>query len=315
MTVTETGPNRASAAYDSFSITTLTPHLGAEVDGLDLAQPLDDQQLTDLRQAFADWSVLVFRNQILDRDQHKAFGRHFGRLHVHPLNHSRDNDPEILIVKTTKDSPYTAGDGWHTDVTCDAIPPLRVGALHHRDTRGRRATRCTQHVPRVRAAVADDAGVPRGPHRCSRRRHPLRRQLRNDSAGRRLSTQRTPGRRCPSGHGPEGAVREQRVHVPHQGPAQMGEPACCSTLLYTHIATTPRLHCRVRWEPNTLTLWDNRCTQHHAVWDYHPHSRYGERVSVVGDVAAGRGAPGLTLRSPTEGRHGVSACPALGVFD
>ena len=38
-----------------------------------------------------------------------------------------------------------------------------------------------------------------------------------------------------------------------------------------------------QWLPNTLTLWDNRCTQHHAIWDYFPHSRRGERVSVVGE--------------------------------
>ena len=52
--------------------------------------------------------------------------------------------------------------------------------------------------------------------------------------------------------------------------------------LTNFIATTPKLTCRVRWEPNTLVFWDNRCTQHHAVWDYYPHSRYGERVSIVG---------------------------------
>jgi taurine dioxygenase len=40
----------------------------------------------------------------------------------------------------------------------------------------------------------------------------------------------------------------------------------------------------VRWTPNTLTFWDNRCTQHHAVWDYYPNSRYGERVSIVGEA-------------------------------
>jgi taurine dioxygenase len=40
----------------------------------------------------------------------------------------------------------------------------------------------------------------------------------------------------------------------------------------------------VNWTPGTLTLWDNRCTQHHAVWDYHPYSRYGERVSILGDA-------------------------------
>ena len=53
--------------------------------------------------------------------------------------------------------------------------------------------------------------------------------------------------------------------------------------LYDFIATTPKLHCRVHWEPNTLTLWDNRCTQHHAVWDYYPQTRYGERVSILSD--------------------------------
>ena len=53
--------------------------------------------------------------------------------------------------------------------------------------------------------------------------------------------------------------------------------------LLTHIATTARLTCRVEWQPNTLTLWDNRCTQHHAVWDYWPESRYGERVSILGN--------------------------------
>jgi len=50
-----------------------------------------------------------------------------------------------------------------------------------------------------------------------------------------------------------------------------------------HFATTPKLWCRVNWTPNTVTLWDNRCTQHHAVWDYYPYSRYGERIAIVGD--------------------------------
>jgi taurine dioxygenase len=52
--------------------------------------------------------------------------------------------------------------------------------------------------------------------------------------------------------------------------------------LYTLVATTPKLWARVNWTPNTLALWDNRCTQHHAVWDYYPHSRYGERIAIVG---------------------------------
>jgi taurine dioxygenase len=53
-------------------------------------------------------------------------------------------------------------------------------------------------------------------------------------------------------------------------------------LLFGLVATKPLLSCRVRWAANTLVFWDNRCTQHHAIWDYYPHARYGQRVSING---------------------------------
>ncbi len=53
-------------------------------------------------------------------------------------------------------------------------------------------------------------------------------------------------------------------------------------MLYAHIARTPLLHCRVRWQERTLVLWDNRSVQHHAVWDYFPHTREGRRIAVDG---------------------------------
>src|SRR6185503_3606552 len=85
--------------YRSFSVTPIAPHVGAEIRGLDLAR-LTPEQVADVKAAWADWLVLVFRDQSLTREQHKAFGRHFGRLHVHPMHHGRpDHDPEILTVK------------------------------------------------------------------------------------------------------------------------------------------------------------------------------------------------------------------------
>lgn len=102
----------------------LTPHIGAEIRGVDLSKPLGNDEFSAIYQAWLDWKILVFRNQHLDREQHKAFARRFGKLHVHPMQHSYGGDPEILVVKTTAKSAYTAGDGWHTDVTCDEVPPL-----------------------------------------------------------------------------------------------------------------------------------------------------------------------------------------------
>ena len=90
----------------------LTPHIGVEITGVDLGSPLDNQTMSAIHQSFLDWMVLVFRDQQLDREQHKAFGRRFGRLHTHPMNFRTTDDPELLMVKTTSDSAYTAGDGW-----------------------------------------------------------------------------------------------------------------------------------------------------------------------------------------------------------
>ena len=154
--------------YRTFEVNSLTPHIGAEVRGVDLAQPLSNEQAQDVSDAWRDWKVLVFRDQHLDREQHKAFGRRFGSLHVHPMQHTYGGDPEILMVKTTADSPYTAGDGWHTDVTCDEIPPLG-SMLYVTETpaSGGGDNALCGHVPGLRIAVGADARLSRRPSRRS----------------------------------------------------------------------------------------------------------------------------------------------------
>lgn len=271
-----------TTSYDSFEINPLTPHIGAEVTGIDLSSPLDDKQLGDVQQAFADWSVLAFRDQHLDRDAHKRFGRYFGDLHTHPMNYSRSGDPEMLIVKTTADSAFTAGDAWHTDVTCDAIPPL-ASALYVTETPEcgggdtlyadmylayELLSPAMQSFLEGMTAVHDGAipyvgsygsKAPEGGY--PRNEHPV------------IAVHPVTGRKV---------LYVNSGFTSHIRDMRAWESRALLDALFKHIATTPKLYGRVEWKPNTLTLWDNRCTQHHAVWDYYPHSRYGERVSVVG---------------------------------
>lgn len=272
--------------YPSFAISALTPAFGAEIHGLDLAVPLTDDQWRDVDQAFADWGVLVFRDQHLDREAHKRFGRHFGRLHVHPLNPQRGaEDPEILVVKTTAESSYTAGEGWHADVTCDEVPPLG-SALYITETPA-----CgggdTMFADMARAydllspamqdflvgmtAVHDGARPYVGKYQYTppeggypRHEHPV------------VSVHPVTGRRV---------LNVNSGFTSHIRGLARWESQTILEGLYQLVATTPKLQCRVRWEPGTLTLWDNRCVQHHSVWDYYPHTRYGERVSIVADEA------------------------------
>jgi taurine dioxygenase len=72
----------------------ITPHIGAEIRGLDLSISLDNEAFAGVHQAFLDWGVLVFREQELSRDQHKSFARRFGNLHTHPMNNKGTGDPE-----------------------------------------------------------------------------------------------------------------------------------------------------------------------------------------------------------------------------
>jgi len=52
-------------------------------------------------------------------------------------------------------------------------------------------------------------------------------------------------------------------------------------LLFRHIESQIAFQTRIHWTPKSLLIWDNWATQHHAVWDYYPEERWGERVSVV----------------------------------
>jgi taurine dioxygenase len=279
-------------AYPSLEVAPLTPHIGAEVHGIDLAKPLTEGQLADLRQAFRDWMVLVFRAQHLDREQHKAFARHWGRLHVHPMHHAGSargfDDPEILLVKTTATSRYTAGDGWHTDVTCDEIPPLG-SMLYVTEVPGdgggdtlfadmylayEMLSAPMQRFLEGLTAVHDGAlpyvggygsKPPEGGY--PRNEHPV--VVAHPETGRKV-------------------LYVNSGFTSHIKDLSRHESRALLDFLFAHIAQTPKLTCRVRWTPHTLTFWDNRCTQHHAVWDYYPNTRYGERVSVVGTARPAR---------------------------
>ncbi len=269
--------------YQTFDVRTLTPHIGAEVADVDLSCPLSNEQAQDIHQAFRDWKVLVFRDQVLSREQHKSFAQRFGKLHVHPMQHLNSGDDEILIVKTTAESPYTAGNGWHTDVSCDEIPPL--GSMLY----------ITQ-TPECGGGDTLFADMNLAYDLLS---EPMQQFLAgltaiHDGAVPYIGSYNT---KAPQGGYPRS---EHPVIVEHPETGKKvlyvnsgftshikglnpNESRALLNLLYRHIDSTPRLYCRVEWQPNTLTFWDNRCTQHHAVWDYYPCSRYGERVSIVGE--------------------------------
>jgi len=118
------------------TVTKLGQHLGAEISGVDLSRPLNDDMFSKIAAAFYDSEVVVFRNQTLTPEQHIAFTRRFGVLEQHVRKeHRLDGYPEVLIVSNVRDAQgkaigvEDAGRFWHSDLSYKQVPSL-LSALY-----------------------------------------------------------------------------------------------------------------------------------------------------------------------------------------
>jgi taurine dioxygenase len=188
-----------------------------------------------------------------------------------------------MIIRADKDSPRANGEGWHSDVSCDQIPPMgsilyiRQCPPHGGDTlfasmyaayealsdrmkaylEGLTAIHDGEENYRgtyAYAGVQDKATYPRAEHPVIRT-HPV-------TGKKALYVNRGFTRRI--------------VGVPRD------ESAAMLAYLWNH-AENPLFQCRFRWQENSIAFWDNRCVQHRAMWDYWPHTRSGHRVTVLGE--------------------------------
>ena len=110
--------------YESIVVRPMTARIGAEIGGVDLAGPISNSQQDELHRAMAQHQVLFFRDQHLTHEAHKAFGRRFGELAIHSGVSGLEEHPEIVAIHADEHSKNVAGENWHSDLTCNAEPPM-----------------------------------------------------------------------------------------------------------------------------------------------------------------------------------------------
>jgi len=263
-------------AYSSITVTPTTPHIGAEIGNIDLTKPLSNREVEELHQAFAEHQVIFFRNQPIDHEAHKALARHFGELHIHvgPSTESKPlpGQPEIRALHFDENSEKVAGERWHTDQSCAAIPPLgSILYLHTVPPNGGGATLFASTY------AAYDALSPR-----------MKSYLQGMTAthdGRRAFGPNAPVNSHPiivmhpvTGRKLIFVNRSQTSHIDGL-PAE--ESAAILNFLADH-CVRPEWQMRFQWTKDSIAFWDNRCTHHRAIWDYHPNVRSGFRIQIKG---------------------------------
>lgn len=279
----------------------LSGHIGAEIEGIDLAN-LNNETFAALKSLFLQYQVVILRNQALTRDQHIALGKRFGDLHVHPMAKGPEGYPEIFPIEADANSSNDPkairggkravnGGHWHSDVSCDVEPPLG-SLLYLRDvpeyggdtlfSSGYAAYEALS--PALQSLLEGLTAVHSG--EATYRLH----------YGHQAAKDRSQFGFKNGADYPEAVHPVVRTH-PETGRKSLfvnrgftreivelshTESQALLEFLYRH-QEMPEFTVRLNWSPNSLAIWDNRCTQHRAIFDYSGQARRGERVTIKGD--------------------------------
>jgi len=269
----------------TLTLNDLNPAIGSIVENVDLATA-SDELLAEVRSALALRKVLVFRDQNLTRDQHRGLGRAFGtgELQKHALTAEVNEGvpDDVFVVSTGPDSKFTAGEGWHTDVSCDKAP-IATSMLYVTKTpeSGGGDTLFTNMVLAYEGLSKPIQEMAKGLQAFHDGAYPYKTIYGFDDPGKVYNSTYHPivVKHPDTG---ESILFVNRGFTTLIDGLSLVERRHLLEMLFSYIESTPRIQCRVNWEPNTFVMWDNLATQHHAAWDYFPETRYGERVSVVG---------------------------------
>lgn len=265
------------------TIRPLTPTIGAEILDVDL-ENLTDEQYDCIRDALGRHQVVFFRDQDISVDAHKAFGARFGTLDVHPNDPGLEGHPEVMIIHADEKSKRVAGEMWHSDVSCAEEPPmgsiLRMFVVPESggDTMFASMYAAYDALSDRMKAMLDgvDAVHDGGPYYRS-----VNAILGRDDGGKVYPRATHPVVRTHPRSGRQALFVNSMFTTRIVG-LPSAESDAILGFLFDHVKN-PQFQCRFRWERNSIAFWDNRCTQHYAVWDYFPHVRSGYRVTVRGE--------------------------------
>jgi taurine dioxygenase len=262
--------------------------LGAEVSGLDLARPLTDEQAATLRAAWLEHLVLFFRDQPLMPAQYMAFARRIGQPVEYPFVKGIEGYPEIIEVKKLEHETVNFGGIWHSDTAYLEEPPMASMLLAREvppyggdtlfanmylayETLSEGMRRMLDPLTAINSSARADVTRTREDRLKSDGRSGARKEYVAEHPV--VRTHPETGRK---------ALYVNIAHTARFGRMTEEESAPLLEYLYRH-QTRPEFTCRFSWRVGSLALWDNRCTQHNPVNDYHGYRRLMHRITLGGD--------------------------------
>lgn len=282
----------------TITVTRLTPDFAARIDGADITRPVDDATWAEIRAAFDEHSVLLFRGQALDDEKQIAFSQRFGSLEVTRSMNPAAGTPfarqSNLDIRTGDVIPpddrrmvyQLANMLWHSDSSFKPVPslcsllsarivPPEGGATEFASTRCAYPALPEELKGRVKDAVAV--------HDFSWSRDQIRPGFFTEKERAEYPPVRHPLVRRNPVNGREALFLG--AHASHIVGMPVEDGRSLLKQLLEHV-TQPRFCYRHEWEVGDLIIWDNRCVLHRATpFDTTRYKRLMQRTTVSGDPA------------------------------
>jgi len=271
-----------------FDVCPTSGALGAEIHGVDLAEPLDQSEVNELRGALDDYGVIFFRDQKISPQQHIAFAGRFGKIDINRFFKAAPDHPEIAEVRKEPNQTTNIGGGWHTDHSYDQSPALG-SILLAREVPPRGGDTLFACMNRAYEALSDGLKTTLENLRAV---HSSRHVFGAASEYVKASGDRLGN----ADRATQDAVHPVVVRHPTSGKKILyvnsaftthfegwtpQESAPLLEYLYRH-AARPEFQTRFQWREGSIAFWDNRSTWHYAVNDYHGERRLMHRITIAG---------------------------------
>ncbi len=274
--------------YARVRVEPLSSAIGAELSGVDLARPLDEDTIAEVRRALLSHLVIFFRDQTLTPEQYLRFARSMGEPSEYPFVRGVDGYPEIIEVIKKEDERVNFGGIWHSDTTYLEYPPMGT-MLYARelppiggDTLFANMIMAYEGLsPGMQRLLDGLTAVNSAQKGVAAATRADRLQERPREAGDTATVAEHPVVRTHPETGRK-ALYVNPGHTLRIGELSEAESAPILDYLYQY-QTQPEFTCRFRWRVDSLAFWDNRAAQHYPLNDYHGYRRVMQRITLAGD--------------------------------
>jgi len=280
--------DRKAQMGKSFDTRRLAGALGAEILGIDLVRDLDPAATRQLRDIWLAHGVVFFRDQDLSPVQFLEFAQKWGEVIEYPFVKGLDEFPLIIPVVKLEHERNNFGGIWHSDTAYLENPPMASMLVAREVPPFGGDTLFSCQYAAYEALSAGLRKMLDGLYAINSSAKADVTKTREDRIAERgtVAAKQTLEAEHPvvRTH-PETGRKALYVNFGHTlrfRDMSEEESAPLLKFLFAH-QIQPEFTCRFAWRPGSLALWDNRCTQHNPVNDYHGYRRVMHRITLKGD--------------------------------